>query len=252
MTNIETLENIIPIEEANLEIGRYFHLTDFLNLLFSKRLMLRKIFCFNDGQEGFYYNQDHIDGIKFSKVVVGDNYYKERINNELYYRTVYYASCWVLKEKESNLMWDSYSNLYNGIFLKTTIKSLVENITEEKSTEENHLQLFFGKMDYGWKNKANSSHQRAFGKNEAFNEEKEFRIVAYVDPAREENEISFPINLKNTINKIILSPNSNEAFKYFLKIILEREGINTDLIYNSEIKMTGEKGFETFLNEFDK
>lgn len=252
MINIDTLKNSMPKEEENLEIGRYFHFTEFLDLLFSKRIKFRKISCFNDGQEGFYYNQDYIDGIKFSKAYVGDKYYNERINNQLYYRTVYYASCWFLKRKESNLMWNSYSNLYNGILLKTTIKSLTENITEEKSTKENHIQFYFGRMDYGWKKKDISDHQRAFGKNEAFDEENEFRIVVYVHPAMVENLISFPIDLLNVINKIVVSPNSNEAFKYFLKVILKKERINTDLIIDSEIKTTGEEGYKAFIYKFNE
>ena len=250
MLNIETLKKEIPKKEEDLEIGRYFHFIEFLNLIFSKRIMFKKISCFNDGQEGFFYNQDHIDSIKFSKVVVGDKFYNERINYEPYFRTVHYASCWVLKEKESNLMWNSYSNLYNGILLKTTIKSLIENIKEEKYTEDNQIHFYFGEMDYGWKKKVRSDHQRAFGKNEAFNEEKEFRIVVNVHPARKENLISFPIDLSNVIKKIIVSPYSNEAFKYFLKIILEKEGINTDLISDSEIKITGEEGYKAFINRF--
>lgn len=250
MVNIETLREEIQKSDEDLEIGRYFHLTEFLDLLFSKKIKFKKISCFNDGQEGFYYNQDHIDSIKFSKTVVGEKYYNERINYELYFRTVYYASCWVLREKESNLMWNSYSDLYNGILLKTTIKSLIKNIKEETSTEDNIVRFYFGRMDYGWKKKVISDHQRAFGKNEAFIEEKEFRIVVNVHPARVESLISFPINLNNVIKKIIISPNSNEAFKYFLKIILEKEGIDTDLIIDSEIKIASEKGFETFIDKF--
>ena len=147
-------------------------------------------------------------------------------------------------------MWNSYSNLYNGILLKTTIKSLIENIKIDKYTEDNQIHSYFGKMDYGWKKKDNLDCQRAFGKNEAFSEEKEFRIVVKVHPARKENLISFPIDLSNVINKIILSPNSNEAFKYFLKIILEKERIDTNLIVDSEIKIGSEKGFEAFIDRF--
>ena len=99
MKNIETRNSRIPKEEEDLMIGRYFHFTEFLDLLFSKRIKFRKISSFNDGQEGFYYNQDHVDRIKFSKVFVGDEYYNTRINLERYFRTVYYASCWVLKRR---------------------------------------------------------------------------------------------------------------------------------------------------------
>ena len=48
MKDVYTLEDVMP-KDKDLEIGRYFHLNDFLDMLFRGKIKFTKISCFEDG-----------------------------------------------------------------------------------------------------------------------------------------------------------------------------------------------------------
>ncbi len=239
----------------NTVIGRYFSKEGFVDLLSSSQLRFTNLKDFEDCAEGIPLYQDLIASLNDSTLPITPEYKEAQINAILQTIRNYYASCWMMKEKESYLMWKNYSCYHEGILLFTTAGQLLNSLvlSHYENAGENNT-WFYGEVDYGYYTPDISDHRRAFGKGHAFDEEKEFRIVLYKQevPAEHDQYIFVPMTNFNFINKIVCSPNANESFIEEIKQIANDAGLNSSLVHRSIIKNDSRKILKEFIENTSK
>jgi len=239
----------MPSHLKNIVICRYFSLSGLLDLLGNSTLKFKKISLFEDKAEGIPQYTEIIDSLKNSAKYVSPEYSCERKENILKTIGNYYASCWVMNDTESYLMWKNYTNYYEGILLFSTVEKLIDSL-EIKSFEtedRNILNWFFGEIDYGHKAKYDSEHMRAFSKTKYFEAEKEFRLVLYRHPASNEEAVSSKLLNTDFIVNIICAPGASRHFYDLIRQIVIDHSIGPHIDKEPDIKQNSRVVLEDFL-----
>jgi len=249
---IYSLKNNIPDELKARTICRYFSFSGFVNLIKTNELQLKIITAFEDKHEGFSQHYGLYKSLVRSQENVGKDYVTERLNSIKIKRDSYYASCWVMNEIESFVMWKLYSDLNEGILLLTTVGDLITNIDvhQGETTNNECTRYFCGEIDYGFKQEWNSDHLMAFGKTASFKEENEFRVVVYKHPKIDSDVIRTKIDFRKMARKIITAPYASDSFKTKIKGILEAHSINDSLMHESEILKTSDEVYNSIYKKF--
>lgn len=235
-------------------IGRYFNLSGFLNMLETSELCFKKISEFEDKAEGVPLYEEIKKGIEKSRKYVGSEYAQEREKNTIKTIENYYASCWIMKDHESYLMWKNYTNFHEGILVLTTVNELISSLEikcyesysdgERPSICEN---WFYGEVDYNYEKEPLSDHHRAFGKSKYFSDENEFRLVIYRHPVISEAILRRSIKDFSFIKSIVCSPKATREFIDLVKKIVENYSLQGTLISESEMKQNNRDIFHEFI-----
>ncbi len=208
-------------------IWRYMDLWKFLDILDNKKLHLSRTDTFEDKLEGRVpFKNFEKDDKKDPALEIVDNSSKKDLVK------CTYISCWNLNEKETYTLWKTYTNVREGIAIKTTVGNLIDSISIEKEKQQ-----YIGKVEYINTNEKycfkGNTFQLFFQKRDYFSSEKELRILTeynYKDYFELQNlplDIKIDIDYSKLIKEIYLSPITNDSFKKLIELKLK--SINLDV-----------------------
>jgi len=225
-------------------IYRIISVEDFMRIVKTKEIGLRKIVKWEDPYENFFWKIPHMitHGTITSKLDATN--VQENI----------YGICWSLK-KECDGLWRNYAK--NGIQIKTTIRKFYDyfyNIKEPNFI----LRYSAGKVRYlkpryinriamilnkNWNVCNKKSGRRlvdesVFLKRSAFSYEHEFRFIYYspIDSELLQNEFyNVSIDLDRLIDEVTFSPFMDSVECYKLKECFSKHGISNEKIKNSDL-----------------
>ena len=120
-------------------------------------------------------------------------------------KPISYFNCWTMLEHESYLMWKAYSNLENGIVIRSTAKRLMDSY-------KGSLNITIGKVDYINENTKSSQPQGkplnwlylVYSKLWYYDDEKELRLFFYDTKRTGKNTLH--IDLNTLISEIRVAP----------------------------------------------
>ncbi|MCK4358217.1 MAG: DUF2971 domain-containing protein [Candidatus Cloacimonetes bacterium] len=128
--------NYLNIEEKDYDkpIYRVFKLEHFLELMFTKTLVLTLPKLWDD---------------PFENYILNSSIMKKNGNISFFaFRDDFYGQCWTLN-KETDAMWRIYSPNKNGVKVKTTIKKLYNSLYDsQKENKQRDISCFIGKVIY--------------------------------------------------------------------------------------------------------
>jgi len=176
----------------------------------------------------------------------------EEINNR---RRLYinFVSCWHKSETESPAMWKLYSNEHEGIAIVTSFEKL-KMATDTSSSdyallgpveyfdfENDDMSLEFGRMGrIGYSKRKEFLHEQeiramvtkdVYPKNmKDINSENHISHLKETQP----NGVQIPVNLKELISEIIVSPKCEESFFDLIKTYLYKNELS-DLVKKSNL-----------------
>jgi hypothetical protein len=126
-----------------------------------------------------------------------------------------FINCWHENEYESEAMWKLYtSSLDQGIAIKTNYKKLYNSLNKNPS-------IHIGRINYiDFNNNFAGINDSFWFKRKSFEHENEVRAIYQDRESKNENGKLIPIDLNILIEKIYLSPTSQEWFKELVEDIL--------------------------------
>jgi hypothetical protein len=234
---------IMPPESAI--IWRYMDFISAIDLFSNRRLNLTRLSLFPDELEYPPFGYVTIkagEKIIWEKLPINSYFPANSKNkNKMASRPLKelsYANCWSTSENENYALWKIFlKNQPSGIAIKSTKKGLEESIFPSE------MELFFGEVAYGNKNKSWNRTGNAFIKSPPYHYENEVRIVFLSDEFIGEDFLSIPVNLNTLCNEIFISPFTNDfertTIKETLKRIMGREFIESRLRDPSIIERKG-------------
>ncbi|WP_107726428.1 hypothetical protein [Neisseria weaveri] len=169
-------------------IQRYLTLEKFKWLCEDQGFFLAPLSGQSDPQEGIYNSEVPMDYVRdisslFSLSLSLNTEYLEAVkaktdetqkkimeNN----RNTVFINSWFIEEKESQAMWDNYSDDNGVVLFSRTYLLYIESPGCLRGLGES---LVFKDVIYDDKEKSKIHHQPAFYKNEEFSDEKEYRII---------------------------------------------------------------------------
>ncbi|MBR9773461.1 MAG: hypothetical protein GYB55_00060 [Cytophagales bacterium] len=237
--------------EETVELARYVDITKFLSLLKDEQLF----FCRLDNQE------DKFEGTfpKISKKEFGDFYrnlsdtgffnnpmteeeIEKEINEDFEFRkklkALYCVNCWNEFKGESYALWKIYSDLNQGIMIKSSFKRIINALKESKEkvycSKVKYIDYDTDSIDIG------NTMSPVVHKHKAYSYENEIRLIHEVSNIGWENEkykngIKVNVNLVKLIDEIVISPFAPEWFSDLIRDILDKYSLNFKLI-DSKLK----------------
>jgi hypothetical protein len=136
-----------------------------------------------------------------------------------------FLNCWTMSEHESILMWKAYSNINNGVVIKTNANRLMASYSGDASItigkvkyidEETQSAQPFG-QELNWLN-------LVFSKLWFYSDEKELRL--YFDDRVQRLQHKVPVDLNILIDEIRLSPKVDPNSRQIIYDTLSSEGID--------------------------
>ena len=221
--------------EETVELARYVDITKFLSLLKDEQLF----FCRLDNQE------DKFEGTfpKISKKEFGDFYrnlsdtgffnnpmteeeIEKEINEDFEFRkklkALYCVNCWNEFKGESYALWKIYSDLNQGIMIKSSFKRIINALKESKEkvycSKVKYIDYDTDSIDIG------NTMSPVVHKHKAYSYENEIRLIHEVSNIGWENEkykngIKVNVNLVKLIDEIVISPFPPEWFSDLIRDI---------------------------------
>ena len=139
-------------------------------------------------------------------------------------------NCWSINDFESNLMWETYVGKKEGIVIQSSIKRLKKCLENSVGNDE-----YIGCVEYcesllGFPTETNRL-QPVVRKRIQYKGEAEVRVISIKqnDGVFDENGINIPVCIDKLIEKIYISPESDDSFHDKIKEIFKK--------YNSEIEV---------------
>lgn len=223
-------EYIIPPSGAML--WRYMDLSKYLSLLFSKSLFFTSLSNFSDlyeGAKGLKRNKGEWDDFYFSfmKSAIANPPEGQECNKTEYeieedakkvvasmersgvfIRGCTFANCWHNNVVESEAMWNLYSNnRHDAIAVQTTFENLFLAL-------DRNPQIDIGQVNYIDFNKRFASLNNCqWYKRKSFAHENEIRAVIISPDNAGKKGIYVPVDLKQLIQRVYVSPYSSKWFK---------------------------------------
>lgn len=242
-------------EDMALTVWRYMPFSKFVSLLVYQALWFSKLNILQDQFEGMMPHATkeimQADDQELKKHFPSEyhaQFDEMASRNEQGARGLLVVNCWFLGENESDRMWREYGGGKEAVAVKSTVKSLIENIGVPHDKHATH----FGRVSYVdhkthmmTKYHANQGHERAFLKDaEQYGHEKELRIVTLNTKTRncvspkgkpyEEAEVQgknmnnfenpglyVAVRLKPLISEIRVSPMADGWFYLLVRRIME-------------------------------
>ena len=212
-------------ENRKEKLWRYLTFEKFHDLIISSEIFLCRLDKFIDKYEGktTEYTNTIIKNtfIEFSNSEEMRNQLNNILNN---LKTHTFTSCWHLNTDENYEMWESYSNLEEGVLIKTTAEKLINSLIDENIGPIHLRPIKYGKRVLDDIDLSYPLELINF-KDEVFKFENEYRLnLLYckgeIEPNDEntvivkapEKGIKIRVKLNNLIEEIIVSPKSSEIF----------------------------------------
>lgn len=243
------------------KIWRYVNFTKYADLLQRKQQYfvsgskLQEIDPYEGHfQKSFFLYPERVD--EFDKQWLEQKDAKERNEDP---KSVF-INCWHINEEQSDAMWKIYSRLEEGIAIQTTFEKL------KKSFRDHIQRVYARKVRYVDNKKKDTSiswiPHRFSRKGKSFSHENELRMfvegrdnamkcVASEDGKNwgwdivpqekmipidgNENGIYVNVNLSDFIEKVYVSPFSEEWFLDLVKSLTEKYGLNPDIVEKSDL-----------------
>lgn len=146
-----------------------------------------------------------------------------------------FLNCWTMSKHESILMWRAYSNVYDGIVIKTSIGRLMDSYSGD-------VDITIGKVDYIDENtqSAQPYGQKlnwlylVFSKLWFYSDEKEMRLY-FSDIAKSTPRI-IPVDINVLIEEIHIAPKAKNSLFDTIRNILKLEQLDI-YVCKSEIEI---------------
>ena len=211
---------------SSLEKGTlYFARSDKLGDPFEGKISQMTVHAFKEDLKQSYVSDDDIAKMVSSMKAVHDDY-----------RKIMFVNCWHLSNHESAAMWKTYLKSNEVIAIQSTCKRFAMAF-DVYPDFVGHL----GKVKYIDYDRQKINEKNMFSaflhKRKSFEYEKEIRAIAYnakilkADNIRKDKDgetIGYHLecNLETLIEKIYVSPPSNEWFLNIVKSVVKKFGIN--------------------------
>jgi len=249
---IERFSDSSPIffePEESTEIARYMSIAKFLSLLKDQQVFFCRIDKVEDKFEGtmprmsIKHLTEWYKYLRSSKSFfkeMTDEEIEKKVQEDIVFRnklkSLNCINCWNEFEEESYALWKIYSNINQGIMIKSSFKQII------KAFENAKEKIYCSRIEYidYEKDKINTSNTMPplVHKHKAYAYENEIRLIHEVsnqnwihDWSEEkfENGVKIKVDIKELINEIIISPFSPNWFVELIDDILEKYGIESKL-----------------------
>ena len=226
----------LKVEESlsiDTKLWRYMDLAKFVSLLDKKTLWLARSDTFRDQSEGRFPSEMRaaIEKAYESFDSEGDSPIKTADDFQVYLCRNAYISCWHKNVDENMVMWELYGRDCNSVAVQTTVEKLEDNIC---SIDSDGLEFHLKNVQYSRaedvKGKLNYS-APFFIKRPHYSFEKEARILlstySSISPKKETPRgFEVKLDVSNSIEKILVHPDSDEWFIEVVKSISKKYGIS--------------------------
>lgn len=237
------------IPESQSVLWRFMDFTKFVSLISSKELFFTRADHFEDpfeGAKGLKKNKKKWDkhylnffesaiknpppGHDFNKTEKEVKIESRKLLSQLdsirpSQRESTFINCWHKNELESEAMWKLYvSNLKEGIAIKSTYSKLYRALKKDPS-------ISIGQVNYvDFNNNFAGVNESFWYKRKSFEHEKEVRAIIHNRKTDNEFGLSVPVNLNILIDKIYVSPTSQEWFRKLTASVMKRYEINRKIM----------------------
>lgn len=146
-----------------------------------------------------------------------------------------FLNCWTMSEHESYLMWKAYSNINNGVVIKTNANRLMASYSGDAS-------ITIGKVEYIDEHTQSAQPfgqelnwlYLVFSKLWFYSDEKELRL--YFDDRVQQLQHTIPVDLNILIDEIRLSPKVDSDSRQIIYDTLSSEGLDL-MVRQSDIEI---------------
>jgi hypothetical protein len=241
--------------EESLLLAKYIDITKFLSLLKDKQLFFCRLDKLEDKFEGtlpkisrreFRAFYRHVNITGFLKSPMTAEEIEREITEDFEYREKLKAlncvNCWNEYKGESYALWKVYSDLNQGIMIKSSFGRIINAL---KESEE---KVYCSKVKYIDHETDSISIRNTMTpmvhKHKAYSYEDEVRLIHEVsnvgwkhdwENEKNENGIKINVNLAQLIDEIVISPFASEWFTEIIRDILCKYSLNCKLI-DSKLK----------------
>jgi len=233
----------------SVELARYLDITKFISLLKDEQLFFCRLDKLEDRFEGTltkisrinfgdYYRD--LNTIGFFKQTKTDEEIEKRINEDFEFReklkSLNCISCWNEFKGESYALWKVYSDLNQGIMIKSSFKRVINAFKESEEkiycSRVKYIDHETDSIDIG------NTMTPMVHKHKAYSYEDEIRLIHEVSNVgwkhdwendKYENGVKIKVNLHELINEIVISPFSSDWFTELIKDILDKYSLNCKL-----------------------
>lgn len=242
--------------EGSIKFAKYVDITKFLSLIKDKKLFFCRLDKLEDRFEGTFPTSSKKDFNDFYKYMrdseklfkesFPDEKIEEAINDDFNFRnklrSLYCVNCWNEFKEESYALWKIYSDLNQGIMIKSSFDKVIRAFS--KSTEiiycskVKYIDYETDSIDIG------NTITPIIHKHKAYSYENEIRLIHEVpsngwnhdwENEEFENGIKIDVDLIELISEIVISPFSPNWFYDLIEDILEKYSIKVPII-NSKLK----------------
>jgi hypothetical protein len=241
--------------EESLMLARYIDITKFLSLLKDDQLFFCRLDKLEDKFEGtlpkisrkefgaFY---KHLSVTGFFKSPMTEEEIERKINEDFEFREKLKAlncvNCWNEFKGESYALWKVYSDLNQGIMIKSSFGRIINALKESEEkvycSKVKYIDHDTDSIDIG------NTMTPMVHKHKAYSYEDEVRLIHEVsnvgwkhdwENEKYENGIKINVNLGQLIDEIVISPFASEWFTELIRDILGKYSLNCKLI-DSKLK----------------
>jgi hypothetical protein len=233
----------------SLELAKYMDITKFLSLLKDKQLFFCRLDKLEDKFEGTLPKMSRQEFREFYKDLNALNFYnepispeemEEKINAGYKFReklkALYCVNCWNEFKGESYALWKVYSDLNQGIMIKSSFKGVIDALNESKETVYcstiKYIDHEKDSIDIG------NTMSPVVHKHKAYSYENEVRLIHEVsqegwehdwENEKYESGVKVNVRLEDLIDEIVISPFSSEWFTELIGDMLDKYSIKCKL-----------------------
>lgn len=235
--------------EESVELARYMDITKFLSLLKDEQLFFCRLDKLEDRFEGtlpkisrkeFFEFYRHLRTKKISYASMTDEEIENTVNKNFEFRkkikSLNCISCWNEFKGESYALWKVYSDLDQGIMIKSSFNRVINAFENSKEniycSNVRYIDHDKDLIDIG------NVMAPIVHKHKAYSYENEIRLIHEVSSVRwkhdwenekYENGVKINVNLHELISEIVISPYSSDWFFDLIEDILNKYSIKCKL-----------------------
>ncbi len=236
--------------EESVELARYIDITKFISLLKDEQLFFCRIDKLEDRFEGtlpkisrknFISSYRYLRDVEnFFDVPMEDQEIERKVDEEFKFReklkSLNCINCWNEFKGESYALWKIYSDLNQGIMIKSSFKRIISAFSESKEiiycSRVKYIDYDNDSIDIG------NTMTPIVHKHKAYSYEDEIRLIHEVsnvgwihdwENEKHENGVKVNVNLQDLISEIVISPFSSDWFIELIEDILNKYSINCKL-----------------------
>jgi hypothetical protein len=246
-------------ENENAKIWRYMDLPKFVSLLDTKSLFFRRLDRLQsmDKFEGSL-TEATLESMnkesfrKFISSVQTDEQRNRGIKNDKkfrqLYRKMFVVNCWHMNDVESDAMWGLYAPREAGIAVRSTFKRLKDSLSDDNQHQESIGIIKYINYEKEVIEGINRFYPLMY-KRLSFEHEKELRAWVVdkdryftntdgetkLDAEPFEKDLYVPVDLNVLIERIFVSPTSQNYFLESVKSVANKFGIDSDIVKRSSL-----------------